>query len=60
MESGQVLKLYNKLSQLPLGKKLFSILFSFKAPYFRTINASVNDLKPGTGSSLYTHVVLMC
>ncbi len=46
---GQVLNVYNKLAQYPGGKKIFSMLFAFKAPYFRTINPLVNDLKPGHG-----------
>lgn len=42
-----LLKLYNKLSPLPMGKSIFSILFSMKAPYFLTIFPHVEDLKRG-------------
>ena len=43
----KVLGLYQKCSQYPFGKLIFSKLFSLWAPYFRTINAQVEDLKPG-------------
>jgi hypothetical protein len=46
---GQVLKVYNTLAQYPGGKKIFSMMFAFKAPYFRTISPLVEDLKPGYG-----------
>ena len=42
-----VLKMYNKLQGVPLGKSLFNLAFCFKAPYFLTIFPSVNDLKAG-------------
>ncbi len=53
MSLGTVLKTYNQLASLPFGKKIFSILFSLKAPYFANIRATVNDLKPGTGITRY-------
>jgi len=56
MSLGTVLKTYNQLAGLPFGKKIFSILFSLKAPYFSNIRATVNDLKPGTGE----FIVITC
>ena len=44
------LKAYNQFAKFPFGKKAFSLLFSYWAPYFRTINAEVVDLKPGHAS----------
>lgn len=42
-----VLKIYNKVSALPMGKKIFSRAVSLKAPYFGTINPHFNELKFG-------------
>jgi acyl-coenzyme A thioesterase PaaI-like protein len=39
--------LYNKLSKWPFGKKIFSILFARKAPYFSTISPYFARLEPG-------------
>lgn len=41
------LEIYNTLKKYPLGNWLFSILFAFYCPYFFTIFAYVNDVKPG-------------
>ena len=41
----KVLRLYQKLSNYPFGKRLFSIGLSYKAPYFRTIRPFVAELK---------------
>ncbi len=41
----KTLCLYQKLSGYPFGKKLFSIVLSYKAPYFRTIRPFVAELK---------------
>lgn len=46
---GKVLNLYNKLSKYPFGKQIFSLSFGLFAPYFLTIGASVEELKPGYG-----------
>jgi acyl-coenzyme A thioesterase PaaI-like protein len=43
----QVLKLYQRLHEFPLGKLAFSIAFALKAPYFRTICPRVQLLEPG-------------
>ncbi|RJQ76785.1 DUF4442 domain-containing protein [Pseudonocardiaceae bacterium YIM PH 21723] len=41
-----VLKAYRKASEYPLGKRLFSLAFSLKAPYFRTVRPFVAELRP--------------
>ena len=41
-----VLNYWNKLSGLPGGKVIFSKAVQFKAPYFRTVNAIVEELRP--------------
>lgn len=41
-----LLNLYHKALKLPLGKYVFSKVFSRKAPYFATINAVVHELRP--------------
>ena len=42
-----VLKIYKSLASYPLGKHIFSALFSLKAPYFMTIFPVVRELKEG-------------
>jgi acyl-coenzyme A thioesterase PaaI-like protein len=42
----QVLDLYNGLSRLPQGRRLFSVLFSRKAPYFATVRPRFTELRP--------------
>jgi acyl-coenzyme A thioesterase PaaI-like protein len=42
-----VMKLYNKMLAYPFGKKVFAMAFSVWAPYFSTINPSVEHLAPG-------------
>ena len=41
-----VLRHWQRLSGLPGGKALFSKAVQFKAPYFRTVNARVEELRP--------------
>ena len=50
MSGINVLKMWNRLAGLPMGKKVFSLAFSYWAPYFRTIGAEVIDLKKGHAS----------
>jgi len=45
-ESNYVLRYWRRLSTLPGGKFLFSQIFSRKAPYFKTIGATVEELRP--------------
>ncbi len=42
----QVLDLWKKTSALPQGKRIFSILFSQKAPYFATIRPRFQEIRP--------------
>ena len=41
-----VLDLWNKLSRLPQGQRLFSVAFSRKAPYFATIRPRFTVIEP--------------
>jgi len=45
--TGGVMKLYNKVHSLPLGKNMFSLAFAMFAPYFMTIAPKVEHLAPG-------------
>jgi len=42
----QVLTLWNKTSPLPAGKRVFSLLFAQKAPYFATIRPRFTEIRP--------------
>jgi acyl-coenzyme A thioesterase PaaI-like protein len=42
----QVLTLWNKTSRLPAGKRMFSLLFAQKAPYFATIRPRFTEIRP--------------
>jgi acyl-coenzyme A thioesterase PaaI-like protein len=42
----QVLTLWNKTAALPLGKRIFSLVFTQRAPYFATIRPRFVDLRP--------------
>ena len=41
------LSLFEKLAKFPLGKRLFSWAFCFKAPYFGTVKPYFAELRPG-------------
>ena len=41
-----ILAMYQKAQRLPLGNKLFSMMFARKAPYFGSINPEVAELRP--------------
>jgi acyl-coenzyme A thioesterase PaaI-like protein len=41
-----VLHLYTKASRLPQGRRIFSLLFSQKAPYFATVRPRFVELRP--------------
>lgn len=45
----RVLALYRRLVGKPLGKRLFALAVTWKAPYFRTIRPVFIDLAPGRG-----------
>ncbi|HSN11936.1 MAG TPA: hotdog fold domain-containing protein [Propionibacteriaceae bacterium] len=38
--------LYERLSRLPLGSRIFSLLYALKAPYFRTVRPQVRVMAP--------------
>jgi acyl-coenzyme A thioesterase PaaI-like protein len=42
----QVLDLYRKVTRLPQGDRIFSVLFSQKAPYFATVRPRFTVLEP--------------
>jgi acyl-coenzyme A thioesterase PaaI-like protein len=42
----QVLNLWNKTATLPQGRRIFSLLFAQKAPYFATIRPRFVDIRP--------------
>ena len=42
----QVLDLWKKTSALPQGKRIFSVLFAQKAPYFATIRPRFQEIRP--------------
>jgi acyl-coenzyme A thioesterase PaaI-like protein len=43
------LDLYTKMTALPQGKRLFSLAFSQKAPYFASIHLRVEEMRPHLG-----------
>lgn len=45
-KSTKVMSLYQRLSKLPLGHKLFSIMVARMAPYFGTIHPLITQLRP--------------
>ena len=45
--ASQAMKIWQLLSPLPGGKWLFSRIVGWKAPYFASINAHFEDLRPG-------------
>jgi acyl-coenzyme A thioesterase PaaI-like protein len=43
----KTLSLYQRLTQFPLGKKIFSMGLTLRVPYFASIRPIIADLKPG-------------
>jgi acyl-coenzyme A thioesterase PaaI-like protein len=43
------LALYKKVTALPQGKRLFSVLYGQKAPYFASIHMLVEEMRPHLG-----------
>lgn len=43
----RMLKAYQTIERLPLGRQLFSQAFRWAAPYFRTIPANIESAEPG-------------
>lgn len=48
----QVLTLWNKVGPLPLGTRLFSVLFAQKAPYFASIRPRFTVIEPNRAELL--------
>ncbi len=46
MSNNYLLNMYEKALKLPAGRKLFSMIFSRKAPYFATITPTISELRP--------------
>ncbi|HEX4872654.1 MAG TPA: hotdog fold domain-containing protein [Nevskiaceae bacterium] len=42
-----LIAVYQRLSRLPGGKRLFSLMVARQAPYFRTIRPTIEALSPG-------------
>lgn len=53
--ANQVLSLYAKLADKPLGKWLFAKLVCWKAPYFASIAPCIEVLEPGRGVASIAH-----
>lgn len=49
MTTSPIKNAYERLHDRPLGKRIFSTIVSFKAPYFRTIRPAIISLEPGRG-----------
>lgn len=43
----RTLKIYNRMSELPMGNRIFSKVMAFQAPYFSSINPLIMELRPG-------------
>ena len=53
--ANQVLSLYTRLADKPLGKWLFAKLVCWKAPYFTSIAPRIESLEPGRGVASIAH-----
>jgi acyl-coenzyme A thioesterase PaaI-like protein len=47
MGDPKVLGLYKQITRLPFGRELFSQIFRWAAPYFRSIPAHIESAEPG-------------
>lgn len=52
----RVLRWYRTAERLPGGRSLFSQVFRFVAPYFRTIPATVVEVRPGRAVATMRHL----
>jgi acyl-coenzyme A thioesterase PaaI-like protein len=43
----KTLSIYNRLSRLPYGNRIFTRAITFKAPYFSTIHPLICEVRPG-------------
>lgn len=46
-QQGSTLAMWNRLSSLPGGQRLFSAAVALRAPYFRTVLPTVREMRPG-------------
>ena len=53
--ANQVLSLYARLADKPLGRWLFAKLVCWKAPYFASIAPRIESLEPGRGVASIAH-----
>ena len=53
--NASVLQLYNKLTGKPFGRRLFSRLICFKAPYFGSIKPRMTVLEPNRAEATIRH-----
>lgn len=51
MTTSIIRKTYDALRPRPLGRQVFSMIVSLKAPYFRTIRPTIVALAPGRGEA---------
>lgn len=52
----RVLRWYRTAERLPGGRRLFSQAFRFVAPYFRTIPATIVEVRPGRAVATMRHL----
>lgn len=62
----KVMGLYNKVTRLPFGNKIFSIMVARTAPYFSTIKPLITELRPNycecfikKGNKVHNHIKTM-
>lgn len=51
----RLVDIYQRLARLPGGRRLFSRLVCFKAPYFGSIGPTLDSLAPGTATATLEH-----
>ena len=44
---GKTLEIYNRIKNIPGGKRLFSKILTFRGPYFSTIHPRIQELQAG-------------
>lgn len=52
----RVLRWFRMAERLPGGRRLFSQVFRFVAPYFRTIPATIEEVRPGRAVATMRHL----
>jgi acyl-coenzyme A thioesterase PaaI-like protein len=51
MPGSPLIRMYDKLAPLPLGKRVFSLAYSAAAPYFLTIPAHIGSVQAGRATA---------